>query len=242
MLYIFFLLSFSGQIRKKEEPDLRTPPHRADARKHNICHSISCLLVHMLCYALFRDAALSRRNRHSVKIMNVVHFRKVVIWPKIGSCRNGLPVIYLCYINLYYYLLLYSKHHGWLDNMNLLTDETVVLIREMIAGNYDTDEVWIVDIPDKETGASHRVVVNGDSIVLAGVNSKGQLHENPQARQKPGGPPPKTLSGTFANQPVKERLDRLMCAIAQQRARQEKAFLDKELKNTAIKKSEKKRL
>ncbi|EGT4357325.1 hypothetical protein ACKTG8_004156 [Cronobacter sakazakii] len=126
--------------------------------------------------------------------------------------------------------------------MNLLTDETVVLIREMIAGNYDTDEVWIVDIPDKETGASHRVVVNGDSIVLAGVNSKGQLHENPQARQKPGGPPPKTLSGTFANQPVKERLDRLMWAIAQQRARQEKAFLDKELKNTAIKKSEKKRL
>ncbi|WP_432771048.1 hypothetical protein, partial [Cronobacter sakazakii] len=232
----------SSGIRKKAEADLRTPPHRADARKHKICLSVSCLLIHMLCYPPFRDAARSRRYRRSVKIMNVVHFRKSVNTEKIGSYKNGRPVIYLCYINLDYYLLLYSKHHGWLDNMNLLTDETVVLIREMIAGNYDTDEVWIVDIPDKETGASHRVVVNGDSIVLAGVNSKGQLHENPQARQKPGGPPPKTLSGTFANQPVKERLDRLMCAIAQQRARQEKAFLDKELKNTAIKKSEKKRL
>ncbi|AGE88751.1 hypothetical protein CSSP291_21213 (plasmid) [Cronobacter sakazakii SP291] len=68
----------SPQIRKKEETDLRTPPHRADARKHKICHSVSCLLIHMLCYALFRDAARSRRNRHGVKIMNVVHFRKTL--------------------------------------------------------------------------------------------------------------------------------------------------------------------
>lgn len=104
MLYIFFLLSFSGQIRKKEEADLRTPPRRADARKHKICHSVSCLLIHMLCYPPFRDAARSRRYRRSVKIMNVVHFRKSVNTEKIGSYKNGRPVIYICYINFDYYL------------------------------------------------------------------------------------------------------------------------------------------
>ncbi|CCK04558.1 hypothetical protein BN129_3322 [Cronobacter sakazakii 701] len=48
MLYIFFLLSFSGQIRKKEEADLRTPPRRADARKHKICDYVSSHFGHML--------------------------------------------------------------------------------------------------------------------------------------------------------------------------------------------------
>ncbi|KAB0897005.1 hypothetical protein FZI32_21485 [Cronobacter sakazakii] len=96
-------LSSSHEIRKKVETDLRTPPHRADARKHKICHSVSCLLIHMLCYALFRDAARSRRNRHGVKIMNVVHFRKTLNKKKIGSCRNGLPVIYRrVYMSAYY--------------------------------------------------------------------------------------------------------------------------------------------
>lgn len=102
-LYLYPCPLISPQIRKKEETDLRTPPHRADARKHKICHSVSCLLIHMLCYALFRDAARSRRNRHGVKIMNVVHFRKTLNKKKIGSCRNGLPVIYRrVYMSAYY--------------------------------------------------------------------------------------------------------------------------------------------
>ncbi|MCI0265851.1 UNVERIFIED_ASMBLY: hypothetical protein E7W40_00205 [Cronobacter sakazakii] len=101
----------SPQIRKKEEPDLRTPPHRADARKHKICHSVSCLLIHMLCYALFRDAARSRRNRRSDTIMNVVYFRKTLNKKKIGSSRNGLPVIYRrVYMSAYY-------HHDNYDGM-----------------------------------------------------------------------------------------------------------------------------
>lgn len=99
------------KIRKPREPDLRTPPHRADARKHKICHSVSCLLIHMLCYALIRDAARSRRNRRSDTIMNVVYFRKTLNKKKIGSSRNGLPVIYRrVYMSAYY-------HHDNYDSM-----------------------------------------------------------------------------------------------------------------------------
>lgn len=47
-----------------------------------------CCVLHLI-----RDAARSRRNRRSGKIMNVVHFRKTVNTKKIGSPRNALPVI-----------------------------------------------------------------------------------------------------------------------------------------------------
>ena len=42
----------AGQIRFLAVPDLNPPPRRAAARKHNMCHSVSCIFFYMLCYGL----------------------------------------------------------------------------------------------------------------------------------------------------------------------------------------------
>lgn len=54
--------------------------------------------------ALPRDPARSTGKHRYDYSSCVVHFRKTVNKKKIGSCKNGRPVIYLCYINFDYYL------------------------------------------------------------------------------------------------------------------------------------------
>lgn len=53
--------------------------------------------------ALPRDPARSTGKHRYDYSSCVVHFRKTVNKKKIGSYKNGRPVIYLCYINLNYY-------------------------------------------------------------------------------------------------------------------------------------------
>lgn len=79
--------------------------------------------------------------------------------------------------------------------MKMLSPQTIKDLREMIAGVYDEDEVWIKDIRS-EDGPARRVMVNGDDDVLCRIRPNGRLDENPAARQKPKIKPtgnPKTL-------------------------------------------------
>lgn len=79
--------------------------------------------------------------------------------------------------------------------MQMLSPQTIKDLREIIAGVYDEDEVWIKDI-HSEDGPARRVMVNGDDDVLCRIRPDGRLDENPAARQKPKVKPtgnPKTI-------------------------------------------------
>ncbi len=84
--------------------------------------------------------------------------------------------------------------------MEILSRQTINDLRQMIAGNYNEDEVWIKDI--REAGeAIRRVVVNGDDDVLCRVRPNGTLDENPVSRQKPQVKPTGNPQTTHADNP-----------------------------------------
>lgn len=58
-----------------------------------MCHTVSCIFIYILCYPLPRDRPLTTGNERFAYLLTVVHFRKVAIRQKIGSHRNGHPVI-----------------------------------------------------------------------------------------------------------------------------------------------------
>lgn len=50
MSHLSVILSFSAEIRKIPVPDLLIVTPRPPARKHKMCHTISCDFFHMLCF------------------------------------------------------------------------------------------------------------------------------------------------------------------------------------------------
>ena len=84
--------------------------------------------------------------------------------------------------------------------MEILSRQTINDLREMIAGNYNEDEVWVKDIRE-EGEPTRRVVVNGDDDVLCRVRPNGTLDENPASRQIPQVKPTGNPQTTHANNP-----------------------------------------
>lgn len=84
--------------------------------------------------------------------------------------------------------------------MEMLSPHTINDLREMIAGVYDEDEVWIKDIRS-EDGPARRVMVNGDDDVLCRIRPDGRLDENPAARLKPKVKPSGNPKTTHLNNP-----------------------------------------
>lgn len=103
MLNLYFFLSYSAEIRKLPVPDLLHPPRCAAAR-NTTCATLSDAFSSICCvYPLPRDPSCRGRYCRFAYSLTVLHFRKVVICQKIGSDRNGHPVIYQRgYISAYY--------------------------------------------------------------------------------------------------------------------------------------------
>ncbi|WIL44490.1 hypothetical protein QPJ96_22020 (plasmid) [Pantoea agglomerans] len=114
--------------------------------------------------------------------------------------------------------------------MEMLSPQTINDLREMIAGVYDEDEVWIKDI-HSEDGPARRVMVNGDDDVLCRIRPDGRLDENPAARQKPKIKPtgnPKTLHTNSSGIDIDSLSDHI-AARAAHHAATEKEKIEKEL-------------
>lgn len=84
---------FFREIRKKQETDLLSFPLRSAALKHKICHHLSSVIFYILCFPLPCDPARSAGKGRCGYSVGVVHFRKLRNSVKIGSDRNGHPVI-----------------------------------------------------------------------------------------------------------------------------------------------------
>ncbi|KDA94308.1 hypothetical protein [Pantoea agglomerans] len=114
--------------------------------------------------------------------------------------------------------------------MQMLSPQTIKNLREMIAGVYDEDEVWIKDIHSQE-GPARRVMVNGDDDVLCRIRPDGRLDENPAARQKPKVKPSGNPKTTHKNNPDID-IDSLSDHITARKAHDaeiEKKKIEKEL-------------
>jgi hypothetical protein len=114
--------------------------------------------------------------------------------------------------------------------MKMLSPQTIKDLREMIAGVYDEDEVWIKDIRS-EDGPARRVMVNGDDDVLCRIRPNGRLDENPAARQKPKIKPtgnPKTLHTNSPGIDIDSLSDHITARAAHDAAT-EKGIIGKEL-------------
>lgn len=127
--------------------------------------------------------------------------------------------------------------------MKILSRQTINDLREMIAGNYNEDEVWVKDIRE-EGEPTRRVVVNGDDDVLCRVRPNGTLDENPASRQIPQVKPTGNPKTTHANNPDID-IDSLSDHITARGARNaatEKKKIGKKLDPADSKKTPPKRL
>lgn len=127
--------------------------------------------------------------------------------------------------------------------MEMLSPQTINDLREMIAGVYDEDEVWIKDIYS-EDGPARRVMVNGDDDVLCRIRPDGRLDENPAARQKPKVKPtgnPKTLHTNSPGIDIDSLSDHITARAAHDAAT-EKEEIGKCLKRGNLEKTPHKRL
>lgn len=90
---VYFLFTSFSEIRKLPVPDLLNLVWHSAAKKHNMCHAVSCFFANMLCSPLPRHRPLTTGKGHFACSVGLVHFRKDVIREKVGSNRNGHPVI-----------------------------------------------------------------------------------------------------------------------------------------------------
>jgi len=127
--------------------------------------------------------------------------------------------------------------------MEILSRQTINDLREMIAGNYNEDEVWVKDIRE-EGEPTRRVVVNGDDDVLCRVRPNGTLDENPASRQIPQVKPTGNPKTTHANNPDID-IDSLSGHVTEREAHEagvEKEKIEKELAPADSEKTPPKRL
>lgn len=93
----------SVEIRLLPVPDLQKKLRRAEARWHSIWCVMDCISSSCCVSRPDRDPPRGGRYCRFAYSVCVVHFRKVVNRQKIGSPRNGHPVIYLRgYMDAYY--------------------------------------------------------------------------------------------------------------------------------------------
>ena len=97
MFNLCYILSFPGQIRKKIVPDLPEPHRRAAAAAGHILWSLSLFrrgdTPYVVFYPVPEDQVLHTEKRRFAYFPAVVHFRQLRNSVKIGSHRNGHPLI-----------------------------------------------------------------------------------------------------------------------------------------------------
>lgn len=108
MVNISSFIYFSGQIRKKVVPDLHSIHRHTAAPAGHILWSLSlsrrCDTPCIVLRPHTGTRPLHTGKRRFAYSVCVVHFRKIVIRQKVGSHRNGHPVIYRrVYMTAYYH-------------------------------------------------------------------------------------------------------------------------------------------
>lgn len=97
MPHLYTFLSFSAEIRKKVVPDLPEPHRRAAAAAGHILWSLSLFrrgdTPYVVFYPVPEDRVLHTEKRRFAYFPAVVHFRQLRNSVKIGSHRNGHPLI-----------------------------------------------------------------------------------------------------------------------------------------------------